>query len=285
MSAPTMERTATRVANAPRRATVPTQRTDSGAVGRAYARRAGRRQRLVEPVEPVAVGRSRFVLLVMALLGVGLVASLGLSTTAAADSYRLEEASRATRDLSERSESLRTEIAVLGSPAVLAQHARDMGMVPAEDVARLVRMPDGKVVVVGTPKAAAAAPPAAPVLVPAPVDPNAVVPNTVDPNAVVPGTPAQTVPGQTVPGQTVPQQTVPQQTAPGQTAPRQLQPQQAQPQQVAPQQPRPVQPGEPSPAQLAAPAPAGSAPTGSAAAPAAQPRAWRPQPGSAGAGR
>jgi hypothetical protein len=123
-------------------------------VGRAYARKAGRRRPAEDPGRVGAIGRSRFVLLVMGLLGSGLVASLWLSTSAAADSYRLDAATRATRDLSERSETLRTEIAAMRSAPALAKAARDLGMVPASDVARLVVEPGGGVVVVGTPKAA-----------------------------------------------------------------------------------------------------------------------------------
>jgi hypothetical protein len=136
------------------------------------------------------------VLLVMGLLGSGLVASLWLSTSAAADSYRLDAATRATRDLSERSETLRTEIAAMRSAPALARAARNLGMVPASDVARLVVEPGGGVVVVGTPKAAyapapAVSPPAAappvvagqPATVPNPAVPGA-VPNGAQPGAV-----------------------------------------------------------------------------------------------------
>ncbi|MBV9312762.1 MAG: hypothetical protein JO100_03270 [Pseudonocardia sp.] len=167
MSGPTVERTRpSRVPSGQRRAIVPGPRTESAAVGRAYARRASRNRRLADDQRAGPPGRTRFVLVVMLLLAAGLVASLWLSTTAAADSYRLDEAAHATRDLSERSESLRTEIAGMRSALALAQAARDMGMVPMSDVARLVAMPDGSVRLVGTPKAAFAAP--APVAAPPP---------------------------------------------------------------------------------------------------------------------
>ncbi len=203
MSAPTIERT--------RRAAIPTPRTDTGAVGgavgKAYARRTGRRERLVEPVGPEVAGRSRFVLLVMALFATGLVTSLWLSTTAAADSYRLSAATGATRDLSERSETLRAEIAALRSAPALAQAARDLGMVPTSDVARLVAMPDGSVVVVGTPKAAVAPAPPPVVLPPAlpgavPGQPGAAAQPGVAPGqqAVDPGQPG-VAPGQPAAGQ------------------------------------------------------------------------------------
>lgn len=178
MSAPTVERAgkassriATSPTSTPRNAT--SRRTESGAVGRAYARKAGRRRPTGEADRISAIGRSRFVLLVMGLLGSGLVASLWLSTSAAADSYRLDAATRATRDLSERSETLRTEIAAMRSAPALAKAARGLGMVPTSDVARLVAEPGGGVVVVGTPRAAYAP---APALAPAPVQIMPVVP-------------------------------------------------------------------------------------------------------------
>ena len=161
MSAPAVERTRTArpAARQPiaRRSTgMPAPKDTGGAVGRAYARRAVRERRQSGEENAAAAGRSQFVLLIMVLLGVGLVASLWLSTTAAADSYRLDKARQATRDLSERSESLRTEIASMQSAPALAQAAQQMGMVQVSDVARLVVAPEGTVQVVGTPKAAVA---------------------------------------------------------------------------------------------------------------------------------
>jgi cell division protein FtsI (penicillin-binding protein 3) len=146
MSAPTVERTrqqtarpATSRAEAARRAgsgreasgRAASGRAASDAVGRAYARKAGRARPATEATRTAAIDRSRFVLLVMGLLGSGLVASLWLSTSAAADSYRLDAANRATRDLSERSETLRSEIAALRSAPALARASHDLGMVPA----------------------------------------------------------------------------------------------------------------------------------------------------------
>ncbi|GAA5167983.1 hypothetical protein GCM10023321_61440 [Pseudonocardia eucalypti] len=140
-------------------------------MGKAYARRA-RRLGVDGGADRAAAGRSRFVLLVMVLLGSGLVASLWLSTTAAADSYRLDKARLAARELSERSEQLRMDITSMESAPALARSARQLGMVPASDVARLVARPDGSVQVVGTPKAAVApAPPPAPAQ-PAPAVPS-----------------------------------------------------------------------------------------------------------------
>ncbi|MGI9004154.1 MAG: hypothetical protein ACR2GH_21320 [Pseudonocardia sp.] len=175
MSAPVTER--------PRSAaTIPAQRgapavaprrRDGGQAGvptaaqKAYARRDDRLRRLVggAPARTAApAGRAQFVLLVMVLLATGLVATLWLSTAAAADSYRLQDARAMARTLSERGERLHREVAVLGSAPELARRATELGMVPVQDPARLVVGPDGEVTVVGQPQPAAVpAPPAPPV--------------------------------------------------------------------------------------------------------------------------
>ncbi|ALE84423.1 hypothetical protein [Pseudonocardia sp. HH130629-09] len=117
-------------------------------------------------------GRAKFVLVVMVLLVSGLIATLWLSTAAAADSYSLQAARERTAALTEQSEALRKEVTVLQSPGSLADRAAAQGMVRVTDPARLVVAPDGRVDVVGEPMAAvAAAPPAADA--PAPQTPHA----------------------------------------------------------------------------------------------------------------
>ncbi|WP_224386446.1 septum formation initiator [Pseudonocardia sp. ICBG1293] len=123
-------------------------------------------------------GRAKFVLVVMVLLVSGLIATLWLSTAAAADSYALQAARERTASLTEQSEALRKEVTVLQSPGSLADRAAAQGMVRVTDPARLVVAPDGRVDVVGEPSAAVApappAPPAeAPGEVPAPQAPPA----------------------------------------------------------------------------------------------------------------
>ncbi|MGQ0575759.1 MAG: hypothetical protein ACT4RN_16380 [Pseudonocardia sp.] len=161
-------------ARAGRAATVPAQRGASGllpgreprgAAARAYARRDDRTRRLAgsRAERAVASGRPRFVLLMMVLLAAGLVATLWLSTAAAADSYRLEDARLAARQMTEQSERLHLEVASMSSPTSLAERAAGLGMVPVQDSARLVVDPGGEVDVVGTPRAAVApAPPPPP---------------------------------------------------------------------------------------------------------------------------
>jgi hypothetical protein len=226
-------------------------REAAGAVGRAYARRAGRERRLVGDTGPAAARRSQFVLLIMGLLGVGLIASLWLSTTAAADSYRLDAARQATRDLTERSESLRADIASMQAAPSLARAAQEMGMVQVSDVARLVVAQDGAIRVVGTPKAAVGAPRPAPVLAvpvvqPAqqptaqtgqPTQPGQVGATPNQQTAPAQGQPTPRVPGQqTTPQQATPQQATPQQVSVQQVPAQQAAVQRATPQQVPPQQ-------------------------------------------------
>lgn len=142
------------------------KRGRSPAVARAYARRAQRTG--VRPAGPGSVdtGRTPFVILVMALLAVALVATLWLSTAATADSYHLQSARKTARQLTERSESLSRQVATLETAPELARRARELGMVPAGDAARLVVRPDGGVVLVGQPRRATA--PAPPPVMPAP---------------------------------------------------------------------------------------------------------------------
>jgi cell division protein FtsB len=144
----------------------------SAAAQRAYARRAQRQGYGAV----VAAPRTPFVLLAMALLAGGLVAALWLSTAAAGDSYRLEQARAQARGLSERAEQLRQEVASLQTAPELARRARDLGMVPTGDPARLVVQPDGTVQVVGTPVPATPPPPLVPPAPPASAPPAAAQP-------------------------------------------------------------------------------------------------------------
>jgi hypothetical protein len=154
------------------------KRTLHAATQRAYARREERLRRLVggarQAMAAAPAGRAKFVMLVMVLLAGGLVATLWLSTAAAADSYRLQDARAAAATLSQQSERLHREVAQLASAPELARRAGELGMVRVQDPARLVVGPDGTVTVVGEPRAATApAPPAPPVPVPAQVPPAA----------------------------------------------------------------------------------------------------------------
>lgn len=182
----------------------PGTRRRSGASQRAYERRAQRQNRLLRVVPertPGAGPRTPFVLLVMGLLTAGIVGTLWLSTTATADSYRLEQVRQANKALSEREEQLRHQVAAQDSPASLAEAARTLGMVPAGDPARLLVRPDGSVAVISGAKPAVVpgSPPAAS-STPAPTPaPNADAPQQGD--QATPQQPAQQQPAQQQPAQ------------------------------------------------------------------------------------
>jgi hypothetical protein len=155
-----------RTAAAGRRWETGSQRGRSPAVARAYARRAQRTGARHGSPTTADAGRTPFVVLVMTMLGTALVATLWLSTAATADSYHLRSARKVARNLTERSESLGREVATLETAPELARRARELGMVPAGDPARLVVRPDGAVVLIGRPRRAVA--PAPPAVNPAP---------------------------------------------------------------------------------------------------------------------
>ncbi|MEV1293849.1 hypothetical protein [Pseudonocardia sp. NPDC049635] len=178
MSTPVIERpgtTGTRPRPQTRRAAAPPRIPAQRGPGES---RRVQEQRRTRAATRENTGRAKFVLVVMVLLAVGLIATLWLSTAAAADSYRLQEARQQTAALTERSEALRKEVTVLQSPGSLAERASAQGMVPVTDPARLVVGPDGQVEVVGEPRAAVpAAPPAPPAADPAaPADADAADP-------------------------------------------------------------------------------------------------------------
>ncbi|MGH3770954.1 MAG: septum formation initiator [Pseudonocardiaceae bacterium] len=152
----------------------PTRHRDAGAprgrspaVARAYARRAQRIGARHRGPDSADAGRTPFVLLVMVLLGVTLASTLWLSTAATAEAYHLQSARKVARNLTERSETLGREVATLETAPELARRARELGMVPAGDPARLLVHLDGTVVLIGQPRRATApAPPPAPVAPP-----------------------------------------------------------------------------------------------------------------------
>lgn len=168
----------------------PGARPRSAAANRAYARRAQRTahsQKLLYRTHPVrqpvgsksavngkaaakprtkqaartkvaSVGASTasFVVLLMGLLVVGVGATLWLSTQATADSYKLERLKDTTTQLGQQREQLQQQVAQADSATSLADRAKQMGMVPANDPAHLVVGKDGKVKVIGKPSPAKA---------------------------------------------------------------------------------------------------------------------------------
>jgi hypothetical protein len=185
-------------------------RTRSAAAQRGYARKAQRQAAAGAGPRIRAARRTPFVLLVMALLAAGLIASLWLSTAAAGDSYRLDSARHEARDLTERAEQLRQDVATMQTAPQLAQRARDLGMVPVAEPARLVRQPDGTVAVIGKPTPAAAPAPVASPAGPGPAGPDQPPADAQPPAEQLPAQPpAQQPPGQQAPPQQPPPQRPP----------------------------------------------------------------------------
>ncbi|MPY79754.1 MAG: septum formation initiator [Actinophytocola sp.] len=143
------------------------QRGRSSAAQKAYARRAQRTAAVdhvesgtaaagIGPLVALRLPKSRasFVLLMMLMLATGVALTLWLSTQAIADSYRLERMRAETATLEERAEQLQREVARQESPAELAEKARELGMVPSGNPARIVVSDDGTPKLVGDPRPA-----------------------------------------------------------------------------------------------------------------------------------
>jgi len=88
----------------------------------------------------------------MVLLATGVVATLWLSTQAIAGSYKLEQLRENNNRLSEQVGQLERAVTKRESPGWLAEHARELGMVPGGTPAKLVVDSDGSVSVVGEPQ-------------------------------------------------------------------------------------------------------------------------------------
>ncbi|MEV0295010.1 hypothetical protein [Nocardia sp. NPDC050710] len=140
------------------------ERVKSGAAQRAYAKRRTRAEQLSDvPDLPIRRGsimatRIPFVAAIIALLGCGLALTLLLTTRSAEDSYQLSDARQLNRKLSEERAALQREVEAADSAPELAARARELGMIPAKDPARLVIAPDGTVTVIGNPTPAQGAP-------------------------------------------------------------------------------------------------------------------------------
>ncbi|PKV99270.1 hypothetical protein [Nocardia fluminea] len=138
------------------------ERVKSGAAQRAYARKRTREQ-LLDGIElperaSTMAGRIPFVTAIIGLLGCGLALTLLLTTRAAEDSYQLGDARAVNRKLDDERAALQREVAAADSAPELAARARELGMIPAKDPARLLVGPDGEVTVIGNPTPAQGAP-------------------------------------------------------------------------------------------------------------------------------
>lgn len=123
------------------------------------------RQRLITRLETIDLrpralaARVPFVVLVIGALGIGLGATLWLSTDAAERSYQLGAAQQTNQVLLQQKESLERDVLEAQAAPALAEAARGLGMIPSRDTAHLVQDPAGNWMVVGTPKPAEGAPP------------------------------------------------------------------------------------------------------------------------------
>ncbi|PXX62316.1 hypothetical protein DFR70_107184 [Nocardia tenerifensis] len=140
------------------------ERVKSGAAQRAYARRRTRAEIRSDPAElprrpgSVMAARIPFVAAIIALLGCGLALTLLLTTRAAEDSYQLGDIRATNKRLADERAALLREVEAADSPPNLAARARELGMIPAKDPARIVLAPDGAVTVIGKPAPAQGAP-------------------------------------------------------------------------------------------------------------------------------
>ncbi|MET7772890.1 hypothetical protein [Nocardia sp. NPDC005366] len=140
------------------------ERVKSGAAQRAYAKRRTRAEHQSDvPALPrrrgsVMAARIPFVAAIIALLGCGLALTLLLTTRATEDSYQLGDARQLNRTLAEERAALQREVEAADSAPELAARARELGMIPAKDPARLVIAADGTVTVIGDPTPAQGAP-------------------------------------------------------------------------------------------------------------------------------
>lgn len=164
----TSRRTATRTREIPARLN---RRGRTTAAQKAYARRAQRTAAvehaggqapagLLAPVRlRLPKSRASFVLLMMSLLATGVVLTLWLTTQAIADSYRLDRVRAETAALTEKAERLQREVSREQTVAALDRKARQLGMVPSGDPARILVTPMGKKKLIGEPQPAKPATP------------------------------------------------------------------------------------------------------------------------------
>ncbi|MFT3900332.1 MAG: hypothetical protein QM728_08820 [Gordonia sp. (in: high G+C Gram-positive bacteria)] len=208
----------------------------------------GRGARAATPARPSLVERVRalpFAVPVIALVALGLVGTLWLSTRAAQDSYELTVAKVANQTLVDKRDALKRTYESADSSPELADKAARLGLVPVRNAPRLVVGENGRVTVRGTPAPVRGRAPQS--INPRPATDNLphVDPAKVEDSTGLPG--GDTAPSDT--GQPAPEQNAP---APTATAPGQAQtPGQA----PAPGQ-QPPAPGQPTPPPAPAPAPA-----------------------------
>lgn len=159
----------------------PTRRTAPTTRGKP----AGAKQKTTLQERLFSSARLPLVVVVMAVLAIGLAATLWLAIAAVSNSYQLQQGEQTINTLNERREELMRDVSTMNSTPVLERRVtEELGMVPGPDPAHLVVQPGGGVEVVGEPEEAKAPPP------PPPPEPPA-----------KPDAPGQNAPGQNAPGQ------------------------------------------------------------------------------------
>ncbi|MEP9414134.1 hypothetical protein ABLE92_07245 [Gordonia sp. VNQ95] len=97
------------------------------------------------------LSRVPFVVPVLLLLALGLGTSLWLSTMAAQDSYEIGLARNENQALADHADALKRTFESGNSAPELSDKASALGLVPAQNPARMVLGPDGKVRIIGDP--------------------------------------------------------------------------------------------------------------------------------------
>lgn len=105
----------------------------------------------VVPAPPWRAPLAPFILVSVSAVVAGLLGLLLLNTLVAQDSFRVHRLERARTALLEQEQSLDSQVARLQAPAVLAQRAQGLGLVPG-NTPGFLRLRDGQVT--GTPAAA-----------------------------------------------------------------------------------------------------------------------------------
>jgi hypothetical protein len=107
---------------------------------------------------PAHAPRTPFLLLLGGLIVGGLCALLALNTASAANELSRHDLAMKDAAIAAQLQQLRNDVAASEAPGNLAKVASQLGMVPAGNPAFLKVLPDGRVVVLGSPMPATAAP-------------------------------------------------------------------------------------------------------------------------------
>lgn len=128
------------------RVVIPRQGSKLGSAARRFDMRRSSLQ-LVQPVRARA-RRTPFVFVLLAIVALGLIGLIMMSTVMQGQAFRMSELTREASTLQMEKQALELEVRQLQSPSNLARIAEKQGMVPGTNPVFL-RLSDG--VVIGTP--------------------------------------------------------------------------------------------------------------------------------------